>query len=484
MRSILSNTGRQSGEMYLENACRILWANQQQSGVQPNMRKRKALTLLLAALMLFATACGGSAGGGDNGGSNAGGSSGGSSSSGSTSSGGSGTAQQEAPRKVELKVFLDFPRFKEDIEAYFAQFKDKMLAEQNIEVKIDLEMPSPEQAGQILQARLASNDAPDVYSLHANNIPTFYSAGYLHDLSDQPFVPTLYENVRESVTYDGKVVALPLESLSWGYLYNKAIFRDLGLSVPQTLDEMRQVVDKLNASGIPPFLLAFQESWGPQLMTALSLGGLVSSEHPDWIDKMNAGEASYADVRDIFNIIDLIMNNGTDKPFEVGSAAGAADFANGKAAMWIMGPWMAESMLEANPNFEFGIAPLPVSNDPAGTMINLATSTSLAVSPTSKNMDVALALVNYMLDPQDSAALFEKLKFNPISTVHNYETFPWIAEASEYVAQGRAYLDLKLPNGVTDEQAKLLQSYYAKQVTVEDFIETMDRTWANAVKNQ
>lgn len=397
---------------------------------------------------------------------------------------GTGSSQGTAPpTKVELKVFLDFPRFKDQIEHYFEAFKEKQLAEKNVEVVIDLEMPNPEQAGQILQTRLVSDDAPDVFSLHANNIPTYYNAGYLSDLSDQPFVDKLYENVRESVTYDGKVVALPMESLSWGYLYNKKIFADLGLQPPQTLDEMKDVVAVLKANGETPFLLAFQESWIPQLMTALSLGGLVSSEYPDWIEKMNNGESSYAEVRDIFNIIDLIMENGSDKPFEVGSAAGAADFANGKAAMWVMGPWMAESILEVNPEMEFGIAPLPVSNNPAGTMINLATSTSIAVSPTSKNKETALDLVNYLLDDTDSAALFEQLKFNPIATVHHYETFPWIAEASEYVAQGRAYLDLKLPNGVTDEQAKLLQSYYAKQVTQEQFIETMDRTWANAIKN-
>ncbi|MNW11489.1 hypothetical protein D3C71_2089600 [compost metagenome] len=55
-------------------------------------------------------------------------------------------------------------------------------------------------------------------------------------------------------------------------------------------------------------------------------------------------------------------------------------------------------------------------------------------------------------------------------------------ESSAYVENGKAYQDLKLPNGVTDEQAKLLQSYYAKTVTKEQFIKTMDKTWAAAVK--
>ncbi|RCW50253.1 raffinose/stachyose/melibiose transport system substrate-binding protein [Paenibacillus prosopidis] len=385
-------------------------------------------------------------------------------------------------QKVELKIQIGSPRFKDQFEKYFEQFKAKELAEKNIEVTIDLEMPNPDQAKQVLQARLASDDAPDIFDVHANDLSTYYKAGYLEDLTTQPAIATLYDSVKSTVTLDGQVVALPLESLSWGYLYNKKIFSDLGITPPQTLDEMKAVVEKLNANNIKPFLLAFQESWVPQLMTALSLGGIISSEHSDWIEKMNKGEASYADLQDIFNIIDLIMANGTDKPFEVGNEAGSTDFANGKAAMWIQGPWNAETILKVNPEMEFGVAPLPVSNNAAGTMINLSTSTTLALSKTSKNKEVALDLLNYFYDEKDSSALFQELKFNPVSTVHQYEVFPWVNEASEYVAQGKAYQDLKLPNGVTDEQAKLLQSYYAKEVTKEQFIASMDKAWATAIK--
>lgn len=398
-----------------------------------------------------------------------------------------GTAQKtEEPaaeaQKVELKIQIGSPRFKDQFEKYFEQFKAKELAEKNIEVTIDLEMPNPDHAKQVLQARLASDDAPDIFDVHANDLPTYYKAGYLEDLTAQPAIATLYDSVRSTVTLDGQVVALPLESLSWGYLYNKKIFSDLGITPPQTLDEMKAVVEKLNANYTKPFLLAFQESWVPQLMTALSLGGIISSEHTDWIEKMNKGEASYADVKDIFNIIDLIMANGTDKPFEVGNEAGSTDFANGKAAMWIQGPWNAETILKVNPEMEFGVAPLPVSNNAAGTMINLSTSTTIALSNTSKNKEVALDLLNYFYDANDSSALFQELKFNPVSTVHKYEVFPWVNEASEYVAKGKAYQDLKLPNGVTDEQSKLLQSYYAKEVTKEQFIASMDKAWATAIK--
>jgi len=51
----------------------------------------------------------------------------------------------------------------------------------------------------------------------------------------------------------------------------------------------------------------------------------------------------------------------------------------------------------------------------------------------------------------------------------------------EYVADGHAYLDLSLPGAVTDETAKLLQSYYSEQVTKGEIIQTLDRTWNRAL---
>ncbi len=52
----------------------------------------------------------------------------------------------------------------------------------------------------------------------------------------------------------------------------------------------------------------------------------------------------------------LINANGTKKPFEVGNEASAADFANGKSAMWVKGPWNADAILKVNPSFEMGVA--------------------------------------------------------------------------------------------------------------------------------
>ena len=392
-------------------------------------------------------------------------------------------SSETAPKKVTIDVMMSFPRFTDQMESYMDQFKVKMMEEKGIDVTINLEMPSSDQYNNILQTRLSSNDAPDLFTLHASaDLPTYQQAGYVADLTNEALADKLYADVRSTVSIDEKVYAVPFESTVWGYLYNKDIFEACGVTAPDTLDEMKAVVSTLIAKGYTPFELAYQEQWVPQLMTALALGGKVSGQVPDWVERMYNDEGSYAEVVEVLDVIELIMANGTPRAMETGSQQGAADFANGKAAIYVQGTWSAESILSVNPDIRIGVGALPVNNDINCTRVNLATTTSLAVYSDTPEMEVALALANYILDDQDSSDLYKSLKFNPVANVHDFEQFSWAKEASAYVAAGRAYKDLVLPNAVTDEQGKLLQSLYVGQTTRDEFVSVLDKTFQGANK--
>lgn len=392
-------------------------------------------------------------------------------------------APAEKPREAELNIMMSFPQFMEQWETYARQFEEKMLAEENIKVKVNLEMPASGEYESILQARLSGDDAPDLYTLHCNNLGTYNDAGYLYDLSDQPLAGVIYDNVRETVTIDGKLLAVPIESQAWGVLYNKAIFEECGLSAPDTLSDLKAICATLTEKGYTPFMLAFQEQWVPQLMTGLTLGDIVSGKNMDWLERMYADKGSYEEVREIFDVIDLIMQNGTDRAMEEGSEAGAADFALGKAAMFVQGTWASNTIMTTNPDMQLGVFALPINEDPNCTRVNLSTSTTLAVHPDSQELDLALKFANYVLDEADSSALFQSCSFNPLATCHNYEAYSWVADASAYVAAGRAYQDLVLPSSVTDEQGRLLQEYYVGTVTVDEIVQRLDAAFqaANAL---
>ena len=392
-------------------------------------------------------------------------------------------ATNEEPREAELNIMMSFPQYMDQWETYAKQFEEKMLAEENIKVTVNLEMPSSDQYESILQARLSGGDAPDLYTLHCNNLATYNDAGYLYDLSGEALADVIYENVKQTVTIDGKLLAVPIESQAWGVLYNKAIFEECGLKAPDTLSDLESICETLKAKGYTPFMLAFQEQWVPQLMTGLTLGDIVSGKLNDWLERMYKDEGSYEEVREIFDVIDLIMANGTDRAMEEGSEAGAADFALGNAAMFVQGTWASNTIMTTNPDMKLGVFALPINEDPNCTRVNLSTSTTLAVHPDSQELDLALKFANYVLDAKDSSALFQSCSFNPLADCHDYEAYSWVADASAYVAAGRAYQDLVLPSSVTDEQGRLLQEYYVGSVTVDEIIERLDAAFraANAL---
>ncbi len=387
----------------------------------------------------------------------------------------------EEPVEAELTIMMSFPQFMDQWETYCRQFEAKMLEEENIDLTINLEMPSSGDYESVLQTRLTGDDAPDLFTLHSNNIQTYYEAGHLTDLTNEELAGKIYPDVAAMVTYNDMLLGVPIESQAWGPLYNKAIFEECGLEVPNTLDELRNVVEVLEANGYTPFMLAFQEQWVPQLMTALTLGGKVSGEVPDWVDRMNAGEGSYSEMEEIFDVIDLIMQHGTDRAMETGAEAGAAAFANGEAAMFVQGTWASGTIMSTNPDMQLGVFALPVNNNEDCTKINLSVSTTLAVHPSSDQMDLALKFANYVLDDEDSSALFESCSFNPLATCHTYEPASWVADANVYVTEGRSYKDLVLPSAVTDEQGRLLQEYYVGSVTKDDIITRLDEVYAQAI---
>lgn len=390
------------------------------------------------------------------------------------------SALADNPREAELNIMMSFPQFMDQWETYCKQFEEKMLAEENIKVTVNLEMPSSDQYESILQARLTGGDAPDLYTLHCNNIGTYNKAGYLSDLSGEALASVIYDNVKETVSVDGKVMAVPIESQAWGVLYNKEIFEECGLTAPATLSDLKAICETLKEKGYTPFMLAFQEQWVPQLMTGLTLGDIVSGKLNDWLERMYKDEGSYEEVKEIFDVIDLIMANGTSRAMEEGSEAGAADFALGKAAMFVQGTWASNTIMTTNPDMKLGVFALPINEDPGCTRVNLSTSTTLAVYPESKEYDLALKFANYVLDENDSSALFQSCSFNPLATCHDYEAYSWVADASAFVADGKAYQDLVLPSSVTDEQGKLLQEYYVGSVTVDEIITRLDKAFHDA----
>jgi raffinose/stachyose/melibiose transport system substrate-binding protein len=395
---------------------------------------------------------------------------------------GAGPTALGAPKTTELSVFIDQPYYRDIYANFFDKFTAMYQKKTGVIVKISFETPAANVSQQVLQSRFASGDAPDVFFIHPGNTgPQYDQSGYLEDLSKQPFAKTLYANVKSIISYNGKIKCMPLESVWWGYDYNGDIFKKVGITPALTISEMKANIQKIKAAGYTPFLLSYNEDWVPQLFNSLLVGALNEAKYKGFVDRMNKGTTSFAELKEYFDIIDLVNANGNTNAMDITASGGAAEFASGKYAMWVQGAWMAEEILKTNPKFNLMVAPLPISDDPKLTMVNISVSKGLSVYTKSKNKKVAFALLNYFLDKEVANDIYQALKFNPVSTVHTFKNYPWVDSAVSYVQKGMGYQDPLMPNAVKNEVGRQLQLYYVKKATREDIVKALDKAWKDAV---
>ena len=96
---------------------------------------------------------------------------------------------------------------------------------------------------QQLVVAMSSGQAPNIY-VHWGGGPMaeYYNSGYANDITDMYAKydhPDFIDAAVAQSTYDGKMLAIPFGGLSGcDIFYNKTIFKDLGLEVPQTIDEL------------------------------------------------------------------------------------------------------------------------------------------------------------------------------------------------------------------------------------------------------
>ena len=67
--------------------------------------------------------------------------------------------------------------------------------------------------------------------------------------------------VLKQVTINGEVQALPIAYYSWGFYYNKTLFKSLDLQVPQNWQEFVALCHSLKQKGVMPLVQATEENW-------------------------------------------------------------------------------------------------------------------------------------------------------------------------------------------------------------------------------
>ncbi|MFE6029720.1 extracellular solute-binding protein [Streptomyces niveus] len=350
------------------------------------MRRGITATALAATLALAATACGGDE------------ETGGKSASGELT--GTVTWWDTSTVGSEDKVFK---KLAEDFEA-----KHK-----GVDVKY-VNVPFGEAQNKFKNAAGSGSGAPDVIRSEVAWTPEFADLGYLAPLDgtaalkdEKDFVP----QAAASTKYDGKTYAVPQVIDSLGIFYNKKLFKDAGVEVPTTIDELKTVSkaikDKTGKTGMylrgddAYWFLSFLYGEGGDLVDAK--GKTVTVDSPAGVKAMEV-------------VKDLVDSGAAKTDATDGWENMQAAFKGGDVAMMINGPW-AIADTYAGPQFKdkanLGVAPVPAGSAGQGAPQG---GHNLAVYAGSKNLDASYAFVEYMSSAESQAKITTELNLLPTRT--------------------------------------------------------------------
>ncbi|MEM8578298.1 MAG: extracellular solute-binding protein [Pseudomonadota bacterium] len=208
-------------------------------------------------------------------------------------------------------------------------------------------------------------DAPDVTSWYpGNRMAPFVDAGLfmaVDDVWDDNGFREDLAAIEPTMMRDGKTWGVPYSYYQWGIYYRSDIFGLLNLEEPQTWDELLAACATMKENGVTPFTIGTKFLW-----TAAGVFDYINlrTNGYDVHNALTAGEITYTDPRIVAtfdNWEQLIDECGfVENHASMSWQDALAPFANGDAAMYVMGNFAVDGMKNAGlTNDQIDFFPFP-----------------------------------------------------------------------------------------------------------------------------
>ncbi|GAB7126351.1 ABC transporter substrate-binding protein [Silvimonas sp. JCM 19000] len=269
---------------------------------------------------------------------------------------------------------------------------------------------APTEYDSSLNARLAGGTAGDLITCRPfDKSLDLYKKGQLEKLNGKKGLENFPASAKVAwETDDGKdTFCEPIASVIHGFLYNKKIFKELGLSEPKTTDDFFKVMDKVKASGkYTPLALGTNDQWEASQIVYTSIGA------PYWHGEEGRkalinGKAKFTDAGFVEPLeVEAKYGPYLAKGYSAQTYADTQNlFASGKAAIVAAGSWDIGYYNQNAQGFELGAFPPPVPKAGDKCYISDHTDLGMGVNSKSKNKEDAYKFVEW-LGSQEFADLY------------------------------------------------------------------------------
>lgn len=381
--------------------------------------------------------------------------------------------------KAELKGDLELYSTKTENATILQTLVDKF-TKANPGVKITLNAPSD--GGTVLRTRLAKNDIPDIIACGGDkNYTLLESNGKLTDLSSESYIGNIQESYLQML-YDvnknkeQKVYGIPYATNASGILYNMDLFKKANVQIPKTWDQFLDVIGKLEAAGIKPFVFTFKDTWttlpawnsmAPDLMAA------------SFTTDRLANKVTFADTHtEVLDKYLQVLSHSTNDIMGTTYAEGNNALAQGTAAMMINGNWAIPEMKKVNQNCNIDLFAFPASNDESKNYVTSGVDVLFAVSSATKYSDAAKAFIAFMAEKDNAQAyISDQFAFSAIKGVEQSD--PTVAGVKKDISEGKVanFPDHYYPSGF--DLASALSEFALNYTSGMDNQENTKKTLAN-----
>ncbi|MEG9862897.1 MAG: ABC transporter substrate-binding protein [Parvularculales bacterium] len=239
------------------------------------------------------------------------------------------------------------PAPKAGFEAAVEAFK---AAHPNINVTVNI---NDREAHKTAIRNFLSANPPDITAWYpGNRMAPFVDAGQFEDISglwsSDRNLSSNFEAIKPTMSRDGKQWGVPYSYYQWGIYYRADIFDEHGISEPETWDELLAACDTLKANGVTPFTIGTRFLW-----TAAGVFDYLNlrTNGYDVHNALTAGEIKYTDprIRKTFENWQTMLDRCTfvENHATMSWQDAIAPFANGDAAMYVMGNFSVAAYKDA-----------------------------------------------------------------------------------------------------------------------------------------
>ncbi len=314
-------------------------------------------------------------------------------------------------------------------------------------IKISFDPTNPPDYNATLRTQLEGGTGPDLYYLRSfATSRQLFEEGFIEPLAD---LPGLKENFSEASlgpwsAADGTPYGVPFIAVSHGIYYNKDLFNELGIDIPQTWEELLAAAQTIKDAGYIPFANASGDEWTIAEIVFMNIA-------PTFIGGYE-GRQAYLDGDRCFNdeqMVAAFQAVADLAPFvpDGQQALTYYDsqqlFLMGQAAMWLGGSWDIPFFESEEPDFEWGVFGIPAPEGQDQRYVTFHLDAGMGVNAASPNKEAAKKFLEWMTTPEFAKLLANQLPgFFPIS---NNPPAPDNPHAAEFLALNEgAGLDIRL----------------------------------------